>query len=87
MSAASAARRLRGPDELEIVATEIDTDRGAVRVRGLDLVYIQAKKYAPDNKVSAEAVRAFIGSLGLQVSSTSTSPDSFSRWGTIITSR
>lgn len=32
---------------------------------GLDRVYIQAKKYAPDNKVSAEAVRAFIGSLGL----------------------
>lgn len=32
---------------------------------GLDRVYIQAKRYKADHPVSAEAVRAFIGSLGL----------------------
>lgn len=32
---------------------------------GLERVYIQAKRYAEGHAVSAEAVRAFIGSLGL----------------------
>jgi restriction system protein len=31
---------------------------------GLDRVYIQAKKYAPDNAVSEPEIRAFTGSLG-----------------------
>jgi restriction system protein len=30
---------------------------------GLDAVYIQAKRYAPDNKVGREALQAFVGSL------------------------
>ncbi len=30
---------------------------------GLDAVYIQAKRYAPDNKVSRPALQAFVGSL------------------------
>lgn len=30
---------------------------------GLDAVYIQAKKYAPENKVRREALQAFVGSL------------------------
>lgn len=30
---------------------------------GLDAVYIQAKKYAPDNKVGASALRDFIGAI------------------------
>ena len=37
----------------------IDQDR-----LGLDRVYIQAKKYAPDNAVSEPEIRAFSGSLG-----------------------
>jgi restriction system protein len=32
---------------------------------GLDRVYVQAKRYKADHPVTAEAVRAFIGSLGL----------------------
>lgn len=32
---------------------------------GLDRVYVQAKRYKADHPVSAEVVRAFIGSLGL----------------------
>lgn len=34
-------------------------------ILGLERVYVQAKRYAEGNMVSAEAVRAFIGSLGL----------------------
>lgn len=34
-------------------------------ILGLERVYVQAKRYAEGNAVSAEAVRAFIGSLGL----------------------
>lgn len=34
-------------------------------ILGLERVYVQAKRYAEGNPVSAEAVRAFIGSLGL----------------------
>ena len=30
---------------------------------GLDAVYIQAKKYAPENKVSRPAIQQFVGSL------------------------
>lgn len=30
---------------------------------GLDRVYIQAKRYAPDNKIGASAIRDFFGSL------------------------
>lgn len=30
---------------------------------GLDAVYIQAKRYGPDNKVGREALQAFVGSL------------------------
>jgi restriction system protein len=37
----------------------IDQDR-----LGLDRVYIQAKKYAPDNAVTEPEIRAFSGSLG-----------------------
>lgn len=36
----------------------IDQDR-----LGLDRIYVQAKRYAPDNKVGASAVRDFFGSL------------------------
>ncbi len=30
---------------------------------GLDAVYIQAKRYAPENRIGREAVQAFVGSL------------------------
>jgi len=30
---------------------------------GLDAVYIQAKRYAPENKVSRPAIQQFVGSL------------------------
>jgi len=36
---------------------------------GLDRVYVQAKRYAPENSVSAEAVRAFTGALSMHQAS------------------
>ncbi|MBD3942118.1 restriction endonuclease [Microbacterium sp. NEAU-LLC] len=55
-------------DDYEVTARSGDLGIDGVVWRdklGLERVYIQAKRYAEGNTVSAEAVRAFIGSLGL----------------------
>ena len=33
---------------------------------GLDVVYLQAKRYAPDNKIGSSQIREFIGSLAIR---------------------
>lgn len=55
-------------EEYEVTARSGDLGIDGVVWRdklGLERVYIQAKRYAEGHPVSAEAVRAFIGSLGL----------------------
>ncbi len=60
--------RLGYGEEYEVTARSGDLGIDGIVHRdrlGLDRVYIQAKRYKVDHPVSAEAVRAFIGSLGL----------------------
>lgn len=60
--------RLGYGDEYEVTARSGDLGIDGIVLRdrlGLDRVYIQAKRYKVDHPVSAESVRAFIGSLGL----------------------
>lgn len=60
--------RLGYGEEYEVTARSGDLGIDGIVHRdrlGLDRVYIQAKRYKADHPVSAEAVRAFIGSLGL----------------------
>ena len=60
--------RLGYGEEYEVTARSGDLGIDGIVHRdrlGLDRVYIQAKRYKADHPVSAEAVPAFIGSLGL----------------------
>ena len=60
--------RLGYGDEYEVTSRSGDLGIDGIVLRdrlGLDRVYIQAKRYKFDHPVTAEAVRAFIGSLGL----------------------
>jgi restriction system protein len=60
--------RLGYGDEYEVTSRSGDLGIDGIVLRdrlGLDRVYIQAKRYKADHPVTAEAVRAFIGSLGL----------------------
>lgn len=60
--------RLGYGDEYEVTSRSGDLGIDGIVLRdrlGLDRVYVQAKRYKIDHPVTAEAVRAFIGSLGL----------------------
>lgn len=60
--------RLGYGDEYQVTARSGDLGIDGIVLRdrlGLDRVYIQAKRYKVDHPVTAESVRAFIGSLGL----------------------
>lgn len=60
--------RLGYGEEFEITPRSGDLGVDGIVLRdrlGLDRVYVQAKRYKEDHPVTAEAVRAFIGSLGL----------------------